>query len=106
MSEVKPITPQEAKSNHAQSIHPDIIKVVNEMLSNFSSETYSIRILQKDIVNKFMEINNDEITRQQIFDRKYLDFEDIYRKAGWKVSYDKPAYCENYEAYYEFSIER
>ena len=33
---------------------------------------------------------------------KYLDFEDEYRTIGWKVTYNKPAYCETYEPYFIF----
>lgn len=31
-------------------------------------------------------------------------FEDIYRKEGWHVSYDKPVYDENYPSTFEFKI--
>jgi hypothetical protein len=33
-----------------------------------------------------------------------LDIEPIYREAGWIVEYDKPAYCENYDANFTFTI--
>jgi hypothetical protein len=33
-----------------------------------------------------------------------LDIEDTYREAGWKVEYDKPAYCENYPANFTFRV--
>lgn len=33
----------------------------------------------------------------------WVDFEDLYRKQGWKVVYDKPAYCETYKAYFVLS---
>lgn len=42
-------------------------------------------------------------SRQFIFDKHWLDIEDTYRKAGWNVEYDKPGYCENYDAYFVFS---
>ena len=32
-----------------------------------------------------------------------MDFEDLYRKSGWSVSYDKPAYNENYDAFLIFN---
>ena len=31
-----------------------------------------------------------------------MDFEALYRESGWKVSYDSPAYDENYDAYFTF----
>ncbi len=43
-----------------------------------------------------------KIPRQAVFDRHLLDVEDVYRRAGWKVEYDKPGYCETYEATFIF----
>ena len=46
----------------------------------------------------------EEVTRATIFDNNWLDIEPTYRKAGWKVIYDGPAYCENYPATFTFYI--
>ena len=43
-----------------------------------------------------------QVTRSMIFEKHWLDFEDIYRKAGWFVNFDKPAYNETYDAFFEF----
>ena len=43
------------------------------------------------------------LKRQDIFDNHWLDVEDLYRKNGWKVDYDKPGYNESYNAYFVFS---
>jgi hypothetical protein len=32
-----------------------------------------------------------------------MDFEPFYEKAGWKVVYDKPGYCESYAANFTFT---
>jgi hypothetical protein len=45
-------------------------------------------------------------TRQQVFDNNWLDVEDIFRKAGWKVNYEKPAYNESYPASFKFQQQR
>jgi hypothetical protein len=37
-----------------------------------------------------------------IFDKHYLDVEDIYRGVGWIVEYDRPGYSEGYEPYFTF----
>ena len=44
----------------------------------------------------------EEITSKTIYDNNWLDIEDIFREAGWKVTYDKPAYNESYDAYFKF----
>lgn len=40
--------------------------------------------------------------RKMIFDNHWLDIEDSYNEKGWHVEYDKPAYCEDYVAYFTF----
>ncbi len=60
------------------------------------------RILQKDVIARIIA-SEPELTSQQIFDNHWLDIEDLYRKVGWKVKYDKPAYCESYDASFEFT---
>lgn len=37
-----------------------------------------------------------------MLDREHLDVEDVYRAAGWEVTYDKPGYNETYDATFTF----
>jgi hypothetical protein len=60
-------------------------------------------LLQKTIVKKAKSICK-ELTEKKIFDKHWMDFEPIFREAGWKVSYDSSAWCETYfDEYYTFS---
>lgn len=43
-----------------------------------------------------------DVTREQIYENRWLDIEDSYRAVGWHVEYDKPGYCESYEATFTF----
>lgn len=45
-----------------------------------------------------------DIKKDEVYDKHYLDFEDIYREKGWIVEYNKPGYNETYSATYEFTI--
>ena len=94
--EVKPITPNEAESKRLESIDPEMIEAVNELLAKEVSNGYA-KIMQKDIEKLYRKKK-----RVATMDIRQLDFEDIYRKAGWKVSYDKPGYNESYEPSFEF----
>lgn len=100
---VKPITPSEAKSKKISLIPEIVIECFNELISRKLDIYGSATILQKDVVN-LIESRSD-LTASQIYSNKYLDVEDYYRKAGWKVVYDKPAYCENYDAFFVFKSE-
>jgi len=42
------------------------------------------------------------MARDEIFDRGWLDVEDLYRISGWRVEYHKPGYNETYEPTFEF----
>jgi hypothetical protein len=46
------------------------------------------------------------LNRNEIFKKGWLDVEEIYGKAGWKVEYDKPGYNEDYAAHFIFTNRR
>ena len=98
--EIKPLTPGEIKAS--PKAHPTIINVVNELLRHKFDGNQAV-ILQDEIVNEFLKIELD-YTTERIFKEKLMDFEPVFRNAGWKVSYDKPGYSErHYPARFEFS---
>lgn len=98
MSTVYPITPQEVIEHKQKQIPDEVINTFNELIAqNFNG--YSATVIQKDVVSL---LEKRGFIRDGIFNYHLLDVEDIYRNAGWKVKYDKPAYCESYDAYFEF----
>lgn len=100
MTMVKPISPKEV----TLKIHDFIIEAVNKLIQEKWDGKEAV-ILQDEIMDIVSSNDEDDIrpSRDEIYDRNWLDFEDIYRKAGWNVLYDKPAYCENYKAYFKFT---
>lgn len=57
------------------------------------------------VINRIHELD-PKLTRQELIDKNFLDFEGIFREAGWDVEYDSPAYCENYEQHWKFKQKR
>jgi len=100
---MKAITPNEVLENRERYIHPDIIKVVNEILSQRFIRNSVCKITVKEIWEKF-HILNPEFDKKLLFKEKHMDFEDVYRKSGWVVQYDGPAYNETYDAFFKFSL--
>lgn len=98
-NKVKPIKVSEIDNRKNEAIPDVVFEVFNELIAKNYSEGSS-RIYQKDAVKLMVEKGLDE---DDIFDNHWLDVEGIYRKAGWKVEYDKPGYCETYDAYFVFS---
>lgn len=103
MQEVKPISPDEITSKKLATIPPEVIEIVNNIIATKWTGS-SARFKQEELVDMIVEKLN--VSKDVIFDKHWLDFEDIYREKGWRVFYDKPAYNESYPATFEFSIKR
>jgi hypothetical protein len=106
---VRPITPDEAVSQKV-ALPSFVISAINKLLAEeFNHKKDIISIYQKDIINAIIgeaELVGEHITKDEIYDKKYLDFEETYEEYGWNVVYDSPAYCESYEPYFKFSAKK
>ncbi len=77
----------------------EVIECFNEaILEKWNGDKAVVK--QKDVIVKIIERTG--IPKRDLYDKHYLDVEPIFIEAGWKVEYDKPAYNENYDAYFEF----
>jgi hypothetical protein len=95
---VKSITPKEAK---ALKTFPDkIIETWNQIIIEKCKDGHAV-IHQNDIARRLAAAM--DITTNKVYETGWLDIENFYRKAGWKVEYDRPGYNETYPATYEFS---
>ena len=98
------ITPQEILDDLSNIIPSFVFEAINNLLKKkFRGDKVTIK--QDEIRAEIMNLEK-RYTRQEIFDNKWMDFEKVYRDNGWNVSYDKPAYNENYDAYFEFSSKK
>lgn len=93
-----PITPDEVVERKQFLIPEEMFEVVNDLIAKHWNGTFST-IYQSEILTGLLVKGIDAATA---FDNHYLDFEDAYRKIGWEVEYDKPAYNENYKAHFRF----
>lgn len=102
MSKVTPITPQQAKDEIENNFPDFIIEGVNNAINKHYFGKSSFNIKQDEIMEEVLKVAPEGITRQKIYDNHWLDFEQLYRKFGWNVHYDKPGYCESYDAFFTF----
>ena len=106
MSEVKPFSPQDAAANQITEIPDEVIEAVNTLLAS-RYRNGGIGILLKEIVElacKNFERNGKPVpSTREMFAKKWFDVEPAFRKAGWKVSFDKPGYNETYESNFTFT---
>lgn len=96
-----PLKPDEIVDSLDIIIPKSIIKAVNMLLMDkYRGKPVSIK--QKDIIKKALELDND-LNRDKIFDNNYLDFESLFKKSGWDVSYESPSYGDNnFDSYFSF----
>ena len=105
MTDVKPFTPAQARATKLGNIPPKMIEAVNQLIAeNLQGDQGKVRavVKQRDIVARYKQLSG-VASDQEVYDSGWLDFEPIFRDAGWKVSYDKPAYCEDYPATFTFT---
>ena len=98
---IKPITPAEVDN---KPIPDEIIAAFNDLIIKNWRNTEAI-VHQEEALKLAIKNFKDagkKVTSEQIFDNGWMDVESTFRKAGWKVTYDKPAYNESYEAYFVF----
>lgn len=96
---VKPITPKQVRANAETAIPTEVIRVWNDMITAKFRDGQA-KIIQNDIVASLSTLM--DVPRQQVFDNGWIEIEDLYEKAGWDVTYDKPGYNESYAAFFLF----
>lgn len=100
------ITPKEAFERTKVEIPDKVIEVWNALIVKNHSRTrngYST-ILQKEASKAISEAMN--VSLDEVFENHWLDIEEVYRDAGWAVTYDRPGYNETYEAKFEFRVKK
>ena len=104
---IKPIKPSEVLTEKAKTIPDAMIQAVNEMIAkNWNGRSATVR--KDDLLERYFKISgktNNRENRDKLYDDHALDFEDFYRKEGWKVKYDSPTYGDSdFEPYFEFTV--
>jgi hypothetical protein len=99
---VRPMRPGEVAKRKEIDFPDAVFEAFNEMITRkFSSGSATFKL--DDVVALMAKKG---LNRNDIFENHWLDVEDVYRAAGWKVEYDSPAYCETYPATFTFSTRR
>lgn len=96
---INPIKPQEVPDQQNSSIPDQVIEVFNDLIVKEFNGRYAF--LRQDAIISALAAKG--IQKNEIFKNKWLDVEDLFRKSGWNVEYDSPAYCESYEPSFKFS---
>ncbi len=96
---IKPITPDEALQLKRELLPPKVLETFNRFIGENILSNGTAIVYQDDIVK---DLANQGLDRELVFKKGWLDVEDVYREAGWKVEYDKPGYNETYRSSFTF----
>ena len=91
MAKVRPIKPGEVVSKKKEGFPDAVLEAFNELLAE-KYDGDSAWFEQKEVVARMVKKG---LKRNAIFDKGWLDIEEVYESAGWKVSYDE-SYEENF----------
>lgn len=103
MPDMGPITPDEVQWVKKNSIPNEVIQIFNDLIATNWDGRRAV-VLQKLAVAAIKQHLN--CTSEEIFKNHWLDVEETFRTAGWKVEFDQPAYCESYEPSFTFSRDK
>lgn len=96
-----PISPADVVARKSEAIPDQVFEAVNDLIVTRWSGS-GAKVSQADLIVAILA-GMPAITREELFARHYLDFEDAYRKVGWCVEYDRPGYNETYVASWTFT---
>lgn len=86
------LTKEQVEKDIDNRIFPDfVIQAFNECIRE-SKLKNSDDVKREDVIVRIMELGS--VQRSEIFENKWLDVENYYRKAGWEVEYYSPPYYE------------
>lgn len=97
---IKPIRPSEVDKTTV--IPEGVIEAFNELITkNYLNGSSNVEVSEAcRLIGKKMAISQNKIKSE------WLNVEDIYRKAGWRVVYDAPGYNETYAASFTFTTKK
>ena len=87
----KPLSPYEAEKKRIKYFPAYVIDAINELLVLHSNGQHYIEINQEEIIKKIISKAPATLipTRSQVFEKKLLNFEQIFKLAGWNVKCNK-----------------
>lgn len=101
---MKPITPQEVNAKIAESFPEFVIEAVNNCILKESFGKKSFSINQDVIVKEILKLAPKGTKEEMVFDKHWLDFEKVYEKFGWNVTYDSPSWGDSYDEHFQFEV--
>jgi len=105
----KPIKPGEVSALKKEMLPGYVMEAFNQCIA-VGYDGHSAKVYQGEVVARILTLaglaGDNDLTRDDVYERGYLDVEPIYRAEGWDVHYNKPGYNESYEASFLFESKK
>lgn len=101
MSDVLPIRPSQVAANKASVLPAAVIQAFNTLITR-AWDGRSAMVYQHQATALMKELD-PELTDERIREEHLLDVEVVYRRHGWRVTYEKPAWNESGHPFYTFT---
>ncbi|MDB5193988.1 MAG: hypothetical protein JWN50_2 [Parcubacteria group bacterium] len=99
---VTAVKPAEVVNLKKSTIPAEVLEAFNSLIAE-NLQNGEARVVQNEVVKILVEKG---LNREEIFKKGWLNVEEIYMNAGWRVGYDKPGYNESYEAFFIFKAKQ
>lgn len=99
---IAPISPEEVTRLQAELMPPAIIETFNRTISEKIANGRAVIDLDEIV----KDLTNQGLDERQLFNKGWLNIEELYREAGWEVSYEQPAYNETGRSYFTFQVKK
>lgn len=99
---VQPIRPEDVTALQLEQFPPEVVQTFNTLIAENIAGGEAI-VSQNDVIENLVLRG---LHRAQIYQKGWLNVEDMYRDAGWKVEYDRPGHDESYQAFFRFQAPR
>lgn len=97
-SYMNPITPKEAAEQADNFIPDEVISSFNKLIAQDYSNGRAT-VYQADAIDLICEQMKIE---RGAFNFNWLNIEQVFRRAGWKVEYEKPCIGDTFKAFFQF----
>lgn len=99
---MKPLSPAAARIAFNKSLPDFVIESANELIVEHMNASGCSSFTFKELGARIKSKKPDDVE----YNDNWLDIEDAFREAGWKVEVDSPGYNETYAGHYNFSPKR
>jgi hypothetical protein len=109
------IKPNEVMATVASSIPEFVIEVFNDLIKkhfNGYSARFDLEEAKLAVIEAIKKNNpehahlGDREHRSFLMERRYMDVEPVFEKAGWKVEFNKQCIGDNFASHYVFMLDK